>query len=236
MRLTAITVLLIFCFLTGKSQERLSLLFNLTQSNNNYTFSDLFPDQPTFGSPIILPANDQYGISARKSKENGRFYEVMMAASYYQRSVKLKRQTNPLLEDSGAFTSTNFDWHLRMEVGKSITFEGLPNLYFCISASLDPRFVLRNYSSSSIHFFPFKTLSIETSVFVNPQIEYSINDRIIFLLKMPLQVFALNSIFVESINPNKPLDQLFNRQFVDFLAIAPTYSIGVGYYLSHKDR
>jgi hypothetical protein len=227
---------MVFFSLIGNTQERLSLQFNLTQSNNNYTFSDLFPEQTTFESPIILATNDQYGVSARKSKENGRFYEILLASTIYRRTVEHLRPVS-ILEDNRIITSTNFDLHLRLEIGNSMTFPSLPNLYFGLSASLDPRLAFRDYDNHQSSFFPFNTMSFETSFLVNPQIEYSINDRIIFLLKMPLQVFTLNSLFVESLDPNLARgDQRFYKQFIDFLHLSPTYTIGVGYYLSHENR
>lgn len=236
MRISTLTALLVFCSLTGSAQDRFSILFNLTQSGNNYTYNYLFPDQPALESPIVLPVNDQYGFSARKNTEGGRFYELLLATTYYQRTIEYNRPLSPL-EDNRLFTSSNVDLHLRLEIGQSITLPSLPNLYFGISASLDPRLTIRNYESHISSLFPFRTRNLETSVLLSPQIEYAINERIIFLLKMPLQVLSFSHIFTTNKNPSLPKEeQSFNKEIIDFLTLSPTYTIGVGYYLHHKDR
>lgn len=233
------SLVLLSLSLLSRSQDRLSVLVNLTQSNNNFAYSDIVGDVelPNLGAPIILSAHDQYGISVRKSYLSDFFYELSILGSRFQRSLENLRPYHQFYEERRVFLSKMTDLRMRIEAGKSFSFENLPNLHFAMSISVDPRISYLDVEPFLTDLYQVQVTSYEIGFFLNPQIEYTINKRINFLVKIPLQVWSLNSLFGTYRNPNLPFaDQNINQHISRIFRIKPTYSFGVGYYITYFDR
>ncbi len=222
--------------LTTQAQKNQAVLFNITESNNNYAFHKIF-DLPTDPSvQLIAPKSPQIGLTYRSENEKGKSFEIMIAFKHFNgipRSTYLglvDRMPVPYLLRQG-------DFHFRLEYGRDWKVPNHPKLLLGIAGSLDPRYTWNRYTPTEIDRHPAYFTSYEMAMNIIPRFTYNINNRIIATIKMPFEALSINQIYATHEDPAIPLnDQMNSKLFADTLHMFRSFHLGIGYYISHQER